>query len=463
MAVLKAIDFFELLTKLAVSDNSNFIKDENSISTFSELARESIANAKKIFANFGTGKRFFISADHSVFFVEAFLSVAASGNIAIPVNPSLPTEQLKDLAHKFKIDYIIEDHYPQMKKIFKIPELSGDNGAMALLTSGSTGDSKAVVLSHLNILANAASVIESMNIENPGTVALMLPLYHSFALVTQMVTTLLTGGQILMVPDFELPGELIKFIIQNQINTIAGVPTSFKLLLMGNTLKFEHLKHITIAGAALDAALSVEIKKAFPNASLWVGYGLTEAGPRVTAISDNQPEFVHGSVGKPIKGVELKIIDDEVLVKSPSIMVKYLDDKKTTAKKIIDGWLHTGDLGRLDENGHLYITGRKDDIFISGGEKISPLAIERILNKHPDIFSSAVSGENDPIMGSRIIALLQLRESKKIKIRDVIEHCQKHLEHHLVPHKFFKVNALPLTPNGKLKRKELPLCQKEKI
>lgn len=458
---------FTIQSLLLKSETDGYINDHTGCSSFSEILNNSQKLAKNIYS--GTGKsdspkRILIPAFHSKLFVESLLAVMFSGNLAIPVNPFLTQGQLKKIKRKFKINYILDKSFPEPgKKKGKLPEIYPDDPAFALLTSGSTGEPKAVALTQKNIFSNAFSVIKTMKLENPGKIAIILPLYHSFALVTQLITTLITGGQIFMAPDFKFPGELINFIRDNQIETLAGVPTNFKLLLMGNELSFESVKHITIAGSSLDPVFAENINKAFPNAKLWVGYGLTEAGPRVTAINDSEPAFKFGSVGKPVAQVMVKIENNEVLVKSPSIMKGYLDDQKTTDQKIIAQWLHTGDLGRIDENGYLYIKGRKDDIFSSGGEKISPLTIERILNKHPAIHSSAVYGKPDSILGNKIIALIQFREDLSVRPGDLLVHCQKYLENYLIPHKFMKVESLPLTSNGKLQRKELPLCQKEKL
>jgi long-chain acyl-CoA synthetase len=442
----------------------SLIIDQYGTSSFSEIITNALILARSIYSNIGKNKRIAVPAFHSVRFVESLLAVMFSGNICIPVNPHLTPEQLKKIVWKFKIDDVIDQSFSGTETgNISLPEIIPEDIAIALLTSGSTGEPKAVALTQQNIFSNALSVIKSMKLENPGKVAIILPLYHSFALVTQLITTLITGGSIYMVPEFKFPGELINFIRDNNIETIAGVPTNFKLLLMGNELIFESVKHITIAGSSLDPGFAENIKKAFPNSEIWVGYGLTEAGPRVTAINDSEPQFKLGAVGRPVDRVQVKINNHEVIVKGPSIMKEYLDDPLTTSEKITNKWLHTGDLGFLDQEGYLYIKGRKDDIFSSGGEKISPLTIERIINKYPEVHSSAVYGEEDSILGNKIIALVQLKEGKLLRPKDLLEHCRKYLENYFVPHKFFKVTSLPLTPNGKLQRKELPKCPKEKF
>lgn len=463
MAVLNASNFSSLLSELVKTENSYFIKDNKECFSFSDIAINALQNAKNIQNSIGQKKRFFISAKHTCFFLNAFLSVSASGNFAIPFNPLLSDEQLSELAGRFKADFIIRDVLDFPESLSTLKEPGEDSSEIILLTSGSTGDPKGVVLSQKAIFSNAVSVIRSMKLENPGNVGIILPLYHSFALVTQVITTFLTGGNIFLFPDFRLPGELFNFILNNNIETIAGVPSTFRLLLIGNTPCFENVKHITIAGGALEPLFGEKIKKAFPNAEIWVGYGLTEAGPRVTAIPYSDPKFSSGSVGKPIENVNISTNKGCVCVKSPSLMSCYLDDPEITSEKLNDGWLCSDDLGKIDEDGYLYISGRKDDIFISAGEKVSPVAIERVLNSFPGIDISAVYSETDDIMGNIPVALVKQKDNHVLRVKDLKSFCHKHLESHLIPRKFYKVYDLPLTPSGKLKRKELPQWQKEKI
>lgn len=445
--------------------NNSLIKDNSSSLSFKNLFQKIKLNSQNIYNNFGTQKRFLIAANNNIFFTEALLSVICSGNIAIPVNPELNENQISQLINKFHIDYYIKDKLPDIsnKDLNPLPDLLPETPALALFTSGTTGEAKLVVMSHENILFNAYSVIKTMNLSKPENLGLILPLYHSFALITQLITTLLTGGNIFFAGNNKYYDELSEFIIKNQINTIAGVPTNFKMLLFGQDKKYDSVKHITVAGASLDKNLAEEIKKSFFNAEIWVGYGLTEAGPRVTAINYNDPKFLKGSVGKPINEVEIKLLNNEILVKSQSNMIEYLDDSDATNKKINHGYLYSGDTGFIDEEGYLYITGRKDDIFMSGGEKISPLLIEKVINHHPDIANCAVFGEEDQIMGKRIIAVIKLKEEKKIRAKELLIHCSGLLDKNQIPHKFFKTEELPMTPNGKIMRKELPLCRKEKI
>lgn len=453
-------DFFNL-----ISDNnySNYKLNDNLYSLkFDDFFKEVKENSQNIYANYGTKKRFFIKANNNIFFVKALFSIICSGNIAIPINPDINNEKINELKDKFNIECIIEEKIPDIKLNGNIlPDISSKNPAIALFTSGTTGESKLVLMSHENILFNSYSVIESMNISNPKNIGIILPLYHSFALITQLITTFITGGNIYFAPKTKHYNDFSEFILKNNINTLAGVPTNFKMILFGEKKQYPNIEHITIAGASLDKNLAEQISQRFINAELWVGYGLTEAGPRVTAINCKNQKFNQGSVGKPIKGVEISIKDNEILVKSDSNMICYLDDIDSTSNKIINNYLYSGDTGFIDEDGYLYITGRKDDIFISSGEKISPILIEKILNNHPDIINSAVFGENDSIIGQKIIALVKLKNN--IKSKDLLIHCSKLLDKHQIPHKFFKVNELPMTPNGKIMRRELPLWKKEKI
>ncbi|MFN8577058.1 MAG: class I adenylate-forming enzyme family protein [Candidatus Sericytochromatia bacterium] len=459
MIIFNTLD--QILENLNNKKYSNYIINDGleSISFFDFFSRvkENISSIKV------SSKRFFIKANNDIFFIESLFSIIFSGNIAIPINPEFTKEKIDFLKEKFNIDYIIYDSFPKINENNNDFKISSETPALAIFTSGTTGEAKAVLMSHKNILFNAYSVIKTMNISNPENIGIILPLYHSFALITQLITSFITGANIYLLPKTNNYKDFSDFIIKNKINTMAGVPTNFKMLLFGENKEYPNVKHITIAGASLDKKLAEKIHKSFFNSEIWVGYGLTEAGPRVTAINYNDPKFHNGSVGKSINGVEIIVKDNDILINSKSNMICYLDDKDSTDKKIIDSYLYSGDTGYIDEDGYLYITGRKDDIFISSGEKISPLIIEKVLNYHPNIVNSAIFGEYDDILGKRIIAVVKLKDESIIKAKDLLLHCSNLLEKHQIPHKFFKTNELPMTPNGKIMRRELPKCQKEKI
>lgn len=322
--------------------------------------------------------------------------------------------------------------------------------ALVLFTSGSSGEAKGVVLSHAAILANLRAIAQSMNLAQPASVAVMLPLHHSFALITQVLLTLWTGGSLHLLDPQLLPGERLAYLQEHKIERLAGVPTHFRWLCSDAHLRLPALKHIKVAGAALELSLAQQILHLAPQAELWVGYGLTEAGPRVSVISHRDPHFFQGSVGQLLPEVAAELRAGELWLRSPALMLGYLDRPELSAAVLQAGWLATGDVGHLTED-YLYIEGRRDSIFLAGGEKIAPLELEKCLLACPGVLAAAVYGEPDPLLGCKIAACVQ----GEISLNQVRRFVRQHLPAEKRPQSWYAVEALPLTANGKIRRKEL--------
>lgn len=454
-------DLKKLVELISTQKTSFFVSDEKEQISFSDLGLYAIKKAYLLNEQFGKNHRFLIYAHNSVSFAKELLSIIYSENLPLVVNPHYSEKKIQQLIEKFKVNFVVNNNElkiinaEQSEKVFL-------GACIGIFTSGSTGDEKAVILKNEALLANVKAVIETMNLHEPENVGVLLPMYHSFALVTQFFTTLLTGGKIFF-NNNSFAGNISTFITNNQINSLAGVPTTFKTLLLGQDEIFNNVKHITVAGASLDPIFAKQIKTFFPNSQLWVGYGLTEAGPRVTAIEYDDPNFEKGSVGKAITGVEIKTSKiGEILVKSDSNMNFYLDDETATKTKLINDFLHSGDLGKVDSEGYLYVIGRSDDVFMSGGEKISPLLIERILNTHEKVEHAYIYGENDDFLGKKIVAVVKFK-SEIASAKELYQHCLKHLERFFVPKIFYQVANFPMTHNGKIKRKDLEWWEKKKL
>lgn len=327
---------------------------------------------------------------------------------------------------------------------------SAQPAGLVLFTSGSSGRPKGVRMGEGGLLGQLEAVAQSMDLSAPASVAVILPLHHSFALITQVLLTLRQGGELHLLPGAWLPGQRLEYLAQQGIERLAGVPTHFRLLLEPG-VSLPALRHLTVAGAALDAALAAQMLAACPQGALWVGYGLTEAGPRVSALPHRHPAFAAGSAGRAIPGVEIAIEADEILVRSDYAMLGYLDDAAATAAVMADGWLRTGDTGYLEDD-CLYVTGRRDELLNIAGEKVAPAAIEQVLLACEGVEAAAVYGEADDILGQRLVALIQ----GEVALNALRRHVRAQLPPEKRPRSWYAVSSLPLTSNGKLKRKELP-------
>jgi acyl-CoA synthetase (AMP-forming)/AMP-acid ligase II len=221
------------------------------------------------------------------------------------------------------------------------------------------------------------------------------------------------------------------------------------------------------AGAPMDRSLLKEVREIFPNAAFFNNYGMTEAAPRISWIRDDDPRFAEPTCGRPMRGVEVKIIDPEtgrtlpegevgvLAIRGPNITSGYLNDPELTAQAFTpDGYIISGDMARLDD-GYIYVSGRHDDIFNCGGEKIAPQEIEDVLNQHAAVDRAAVAGFPDPQRGKAPVAFLKLR--RPVTRRDLVEYLSGELTRIKIPQRFLHVTGFPMTPNGKLQRRLLSL------
>ena len=215
----------------------------------------------------------------------------------------------------------------------------------------------------------------------------------------------------------------------------------------------------------MDAALTSRIRRVFPNARFFNNYGMTEAAPRIAYIRDDDPRFFEPTCGRPMDGVEVKVVDPVsgrdlgegesgmLVVRGPNVTAGYLNDPELTAEAFTsDGFLRSGDMASMRQ-GYIYIEGRYDDVFNTSGEKVAPLEIERVLDRVDGVELSAVAGLPDPVRGRVPVAFLKLKTP--MTRRDLLAALAPGLPKSKMPMRFYEVSAFPMTPNGKLQRKRL--------
>ncbi len=327
-----------------------------------------------------------------------------------------------------------------------------------LFTSGSTGTPKAVQLSEENILANREAVEDSLDFSSATTQGLFLSLSYSFgffghllpALHCQVPTTLYE--KILDVREPFMNGEAE--------GMWSGVPSHWETLVrLAQGKKNPKVTHVVSAGAALSLQLRKKLRETFPTAKIFNNYGLTEAAPRVLSFSSEDPRFfAEGTVGYPVKHLEVKTeADGELVLRGKQVMLGYVGGSEG---KIIDGWLRSGDLAKIEENGLVSILGRKDDQFNIGGERTSPLEIDFALANLPGVQEAAIAVGTHEIHGAKITAYLVGNPPDK---SEILAELKKVLSGHKIPTEFILVNALPKSENGKLKRAELAKLSGKKL
>jgi long-chain acyl-CoA synthetase len=342
--------------------------------------------------------------------------------------------------------------------------------AVLLYSGGTTGAAKGIMLSHAACLANAHQLRAWGQLEASDRVLAVLPLFHGYGMSVNMNAALLAGGTIVLVPRFNAR-DVLRTIQREKPTFFTGVPTmfvAFSSLPDLGRYNLSSLKGIFVGAAPLTAA----IKDGFESRSggrMIEGYGLTES---VTAIMANPYQGQHklGSIGVPFPDVEMKIVSleegrdgaplgpgelGEIVLRSPTLMLGYFNRPDATAAALRDGWLYTGDIGYMDEDGYFYITDRKKDLIIVGGFNVFPREVEELLYQHPAVQEGVVLGLPDPYAGERVKAYVVLREGASATEEELIAFLRERLTRYKVPAAVEFRAELPKTMIGKILRRAL--------
>jgi long-chain acyl-CoA synthetase len=340
-----------------------------------------------------------------------------------------------------------------------------DDLAVILYTSGTTGVPKGVALSHDNLESNARAAASLNELGREDWAVAVLPLSHSYGL-TVMNAGHILGSRAALLRWFN-PEAVLQTIQEFRAASMSAVPTMLIYLLNYPEAGRFDTRSMRVWGSGA-APLPVEIVEPFERkfgGRILEGYGLTEASPVVSAHRLSGPRRI-GSVGRAIPGVEISIQDDldrplsagelgEVCVRGRNVMVGYYRNPEETARTVRAGWLHTGDMGRLDDDGFLFIVERKKDLIIRGGFNIYPREVEEVLYAHPKVAEAAVVGMKDPLMGEDVLAFVVLRSGERASAEEIGAFCEGRLARFKCPKQIRFVESLPKSPIGKILRKEL--------
>ncbi len=342
--------------------------------------------------------------------------------------------------------------------------------ALFQYTGGTTGLPKAAMLTHFNLVANAYQTIHWIpNLEWGKEVILaVLPFFHVYGMTVAMNFSTLTGSKIILVPRFN-PRKIVKLIQKHRVTLFPGAPRIYiEIINLPDVQNYD----LTSVKACISgsAPLPVKVKEEFERltgAKLVEGYGLSEASP-VTHANPILGVNKAGSIGLPFPDTDAKIVDPEtgerempvgepgeLIVKGPQVMKGYWKRPEETAKTIRDGWLYTGDIAKMDEDGYFYIVDRKKDMIIVSGFNVYPREVEEVLFKHPKIKEAAVIGVPDPKTGERVKAFVVLKEGESMTAEEVMEYCLQYLARYKCPKEVEFVDDLPKSFIGKVLRRVL--------
>ncbi|MEH3066915.1 MAG: AMP-binding protein [Aeromicrobium erythreum] len=343
-----------------------------------------------------------------------------------------------------------------------------DDTAIILYTSGTTGRPKGVELTAANLIDTTDSFLPVLNLTADDRFGTGLPLFHVYGQAVVMNTVLVTGASLSLLAPFE-PTAMLEMVRRDRLTVLAGVPTMWNAMLHAATdafgpSDFEQLRLATSGGASLP----VEVMRAFRDrfgCTILEGYGLTESTGAATFNDINRPQKA-GTVGPALPGTAIEVRDPlgsvvgpdvvgEVFLKGPTIMKGYRNRPDATAADLQDGWLKTGDLGRLDAEGYLSIVDRAKDLIIRGGYNVYPREVEEVLYEHPDVVEVAVVGVPDAHFGEEVAAVVALREGAELTGEELRSWAKVQLSAYKVPRLYQFVTTLPKGATGKILKREI--------
>jgi len=347
------------------------------------------------------------------------------------------------------------------------PELSPEDAYCILYTSGTTGHPKGAILPHRQILWNAINTVVSWGLSEKDISPILTPMFHSGGLFVFLVPLIYIGGQIILARSFD-PEETLKLIVENECSVILGVPTLFQIWMNSPYFKeadFRHV-HFFISGGAPCPPSLIKAWSQSKGVVLRQGYGLTEVGVNCFTMTDEDALRKAGSVGKPIFHSRIRLVDavgcdvaesetGELIISGPIVCSGYWNNVEATVNALKEGWFHTGDMARTDDEGYYYIVGRYKDMIISGGENIYAAEVEAIFREHPSVADAALIGQPDEKWGELGLMIVALKLGARVSSDELLEFCQGRLAKYKIPKRVEFIQSLPYSPYGKVIKAEL--------
>ncbi|MGW9136328.1 long-chain-fatty-acid--CoA ligase [Streptomyces sp. NPDC055681] len=335
--------------------------------------------------------------------------------------------------------------------------------AVILYTSGTTGVAKGAELTHANLVRNAEIITKSLFRLSPEDILLgCLPLFHTFGQTCAMNAAVTAGARLTLMPRFD-PVLALRTIQQRQVTVFEGVPTMYAAMLAAHTAQpgsydASSLRLCASGGASLPVEVLHGFEAAF-DCPVLEGFGMSETSPVASFNHPDRPRKA-GSIGTPIEGVELCLIDEkdgvgELCVRGHNVMKGYWGRPGATAETILDGWLRTGDLATVDEDGYYFIVDRKKDLIIRGGFNVYPREIEEVLYEHPAVAEAAVIGIPHPALGQEVAAAVALHPGAEATPDDLREFVRAQVAPYKYPREVWLLDALPKGATGKILKREI--------
>lgn len=449
------------------------------------------------------GDRVAIACGNNWYFVVSYLATLGAGMVAVPLNPSAPPPELEHelastgtralvvaaaAAHAVaaidrgsvpELEHLIASTGVELDDAVRLDDLLGadpapevdradDDLAVLMFTSGTAGAPRAAMLTHGNLLANLDQVqaVGGRRQVADDVVFGVLPMFHIFGLNVMLGLTLKTGSSVVLIERFD-PSSGLDTIVDHAVTVVSGAPTMWSAWasLPGVDPDAFATVRIAVSGAAkLPVEVAQQIEDRF-GLHLEEGYGLTETSPVVTSASGVGAPL--GSIGVPVPGLQVRLVDtegDDVLVgdageiwvRGPNVFAGYWHDPDATAAALTpDGWLRTGDIAVVDDDGFLFLVDRAKDLIIVSGFNVFPAEVEDVLIEHPAVEAVAVVGVPHPYSGEAVKAYVVLEPGHSAEEDDIVAYCAEHLARYKCPSKVMFVEEIPHGLTGKVLRRAL--------
>jgi long-chain acyl-CoA synthetase len=348
----------------------------------------------------------------------------------------------------------------------EVVDRAPDDTAVILYTSGTTGTPKGAELTHENLKRNCEVSRDMYGIGSEAVTLGALPLFHSFGQTCGLNTTLAAGGTLTLIPRFD-PRKALEIIERDKVNLFEGVPTMYSAMLHCDDRESFDTSTLELCVSG-GSAMPVELMRGFEDAfgcKILEGYGLSESSP-VASFNRPDRERKPGSIGIPIEGVEMKVVDDdgndvsqgevgEIVIRGHNVMKGYWNKPDETGDTLRDGWLHTGDMAKVDEDGYFFIVDRKKDLIIRGGYNVYPREIEEVLYEHPAVREAAVIGVKDDELGEEVGAAVALKDGEDVSAQELRDFVKEQVAAYKYPRRVWFVDDLPKGPTGKILKREI--------
>jgi len=472
------------------------VRMDNLVLDYSEL-REAAGRVTSLLSSLGVapGDRVALMLPNVPAFPVTFYGALGAGAVVVPMNPLLKSREvayyLSDSGAKVLFAWysaageaakgaaatgsrLVGVDEPDMRSLLAglfavhtAVKRADDDDAVILYTSGTTGQPKGAELTHANLTRNAELTAATLIKAGPDDVVMgCLPLFHVFGLTCGLNATVVAGGTLTLLPRFDA-GQALRIIGRDRVTVFEGVPTMYAAMLhdpASANADASSLRTCVSGGAAMPVEILHGFEKTF-GCVILEGYGLSETSP-VASFNHPDAERKPGSIGTPVAGVEMRVVGadgsdlpagevGEIAIRGHNVMKGYWGKPETTAQAIPDGWLRTGDLARVDEDGYFFIVDRKKELIIRGGYNVYPREIEEVLYEHPAVAEAAVVGIAHDELGEEVGAAVALKPGATAAPEELRAFVKEKVAAYKYPRHVWLVSELPKGPTGKILRREV--------